>query len=317
MMRSLHCIIITLLLVPSVAPCANVSPIKKAVVPAAGLGTRFLPVTKSVPKEMVTMLDKPSMHLIAEEALAAGVNEFLFIVGNRKNTIQDYFTAETEFTKELAEKKKSALIASVQDIITKARFTYITQDKPLGLGHAVLQAKKHIKNEFFGIMLPDDLIFNATPGLKQLTDIARKHNCCVIAVQEVPAEAVSSYGIIEIKNEIEPGLYDVKDLVEKPKPENAPSRLAIVGRYVMNDAIFPSLEAISPSVGGELQLTDAIAHMLRTNPNVKVYAYKIQGVRHDIGNPLGWVKAVIAMALEDQRYSKHIKDYMGQLIAAH
>jgi UTP--glucose-1-phosphate uridylyltransferase len=299
----------------SIWASAAKAPVTKVVIPAAGLGTRFLPFTKSIPKEMVTVLDKPAIHVIAEEAINSGVSHFLIIVGNHKDTIQDYFSPVTMFTELLAEKNKSHLIDSVQDIIARSHFTYIKQDRQLGLGHAILQAKDAIRNEFFGVILPDDLIVNDEPALAQLTALAQEHNCCIIGVHEVPLESVSSYGIIDIKSEVAPGLYEVKDLIEKPKPENAPSRLAIAGRYVLSDDIFPSLEAIVPSVGGELQLTDAISHMLRANPAIKVYAYKMKGKRYDIGTPLGWAKAIIALALENPLYKDQVKNFIFESLA--
>lgn len=292
-----------------------IDPVTKVIIPAAGLGTRFLPYAKSVPKEMVTVIDKPAIQIVVEEGLAAGANTFVIVTSPTKNTIEDYFTPVTEYTKQLAQKNKSHLIASTQDIINRARFIYPIQEKQLGLGHAVLQVKDSIKNEFFAVILPDDLIFGEEPELKHLMAISQKYTAVVIGVSEVPESEVSSYGIVDVGTEVEPGVYEIKHLVEKPRPENAPSRLAIGGRYVLSDAIFPSLESITPSANGELQLTDAIEHMLKTNPDVKVLAYTFKGKRFDIGVPGGLIKAIIYQALHSPVYGEQTKTFIEEMLS--
>ena len=292
-------------------------PVTKVIIPAAGLGTRFLPYSKSVPKEMVTVVDRPAIQHVIEEVLQAGVNEFLIVTSGLKNTIQDYFAPVTEFTKQLEQRNKLHLIKSVADIIARAHFTYITQAEQLGLGHAILQAKGSIHDEYFGVILPDDLILGEEPELKHLIDLAQKHQGFIIGVNEVPDEEISSYWIIDIKAEIAPGVFEVKDLVEKPRPEDAPSHLAIGGRYILNDAIFKALEVVPPSKNGELQLTDAIAHVIRNNPDIKVYAYKFKGKRYDIGTPPGLIKAVIALGLQNPAYREQIKGFLAESFPSH
>lgn len=283
--------------------------IVKVVIPAAGLGTRFLPFTKSVPKEMLPLLDKPSIHYSAEEALNSGISSISIITGKNKQAISDYFDPSVLVADMLKEKGDS--VAALAKLARLASFNYIRQPEPLGLGHAIWLARHMIHKEYFAIALPDDIIISKQPALSQLIRVARQEKASVIAVQEVPAECVSSYGIVAIKKQITPQLFQLSHVVEKPHPKDAPSNLAIVGRYILSHKIFTSLEYLNTYAIGELQLTDAISHMMHNSE--RVFAYKIPGTRYDIGTPLGWVKAVIGSALQDAEYGPHIRKFLTQL----
>lgn len=284
----------------------------KAVIPAAGLGTRFLPYTKSLPKEMLPLLNKPAIQHIVEECLKSGVNNFIMITNKSKYALEEHFDYNLELELILKEKDQEKLLSGIKKIIKASRFTYVRQYEPLGLGHAVLMAKHSIgEKEYFGVLLPDDIIIHEQPGLDQLIKIAKQEKASVIAVQEVPAECVSAYGVISIKKQLTPKLFQVSSLVEKPSQKDAPSNLAIVGRYVLSSKIFNSLEEISTYAQGELQLTDAINHMAQNGE--KVFAYKVQGTRYDIGTPVGWIKAIIGTALQNPSYSGQIREFLSEL----
>lgn len=285
--------------------------ITKAIIPAAGLGTRFLPLTKSIPKEMLPLLNKPAIQYIIEEGIQSGIANFSLVTSRGKEAIADYFDYSPELELILKERSKSELMNSIERIIKAAHFTYVRQPEPLGLGHAVLMARHTIGKEYFGIFLPDDIIINKKdPGLLQLIKIARQEKGSVIAVQEVPAECVSSYGVIAIKKQITPNLFQVSHMVEKPAQKDAPSNLAVIGRYVLSHKIFDALDDISSYAVGELQLTDGISHMIKNNE--KVFAYKIQGTRFDIGTPLGWIKANIGLALQNPEYAPSIGKFLDE-----
>ena len=288
--------------------------ITKTIIPAAGLGTRFLPYTKAVPKEMLPLLNKPALQYIIEEGLASEIKQFFIITSRGKHAIEDYFDADSGLEKYLDERNKPELLASINKIIRQAFFTYIRQAEPLGLGHAVWMARHSIGKEYFGVCLPDDIIAGKQPGLAQLIRIARQEKASVIAVQEVPQDCVSSYGVIAVKQQITPNLFQVSNLVEKPKQKDAPSNLAVIGRYVLSHKVFQALDEVSSSATGEIQLTDAISQMMKMNE--KVFAYKVQGTRYDIGNPVGWLKASIGLALQDPHYAPHIKQYIDELDSA-
>lgn len=279
--------------------------ITKVIIPAAGLGTRFLPATKAIPKEMVPILNKPAIQYIVEEGIQSGISQFLMVTSKNKIAIANHFDACCELNTLLKERGKEKLIADVETIMRKVHFTYIRQSDPLGLGHAVLMTRYSIGKEYFGVMLPDDIIHSKEPGLGQLMHIARQEKASVIAVQEVPADKVSAYGIIGVKKQITPNLFHINNLVEKPSAQNAPSNLAVVGRYVLSHKLFDALDAIAPYAEGELQLTDAIAHML--NNGEKVLAYKLQGQRYDTGTPMGFLKANIGIGLQHPEYGKKIQ----------
>lgn len=285
--------------------------ITKAIIPAAGLGTRFLPITKAVPKEMLPLLNKPAIQYIIEEGLASGITNFSLVTSKDKQAIANYFDLSAELDLFLKERGKSDLLIGLDRIIKHANFTYVRQPEPLGLGHAVWMARHTIGKEYFGIFLPDDIMVNKKdPGLLQLIKIARQEKGSVIAVQEVPADCVSSYGVIAIKKQITPNLFQVSHMVEKPAQKDAPSNLAIIGRYVLSHKIFDSLNEISTYAQGELQLTDGISHMMKNNE--KVFAYKIQGTRYDIGTPIGWLKANISMALQNPEYAQSIGKFLDE-----
>lgn len=281
--------------------------ITKVIVPAAGLGTRFLPYTKAVPKEMLPVGNRPAIHLIAEEALAASLTNFLIITGKGKEAITDYFDSSPYLEQLLKENNKSDLLKSVDRIARAAHMTYIRQPEPMGLGHAVFMARHAIGKEYCAIMLPDDIIFSKQPGIGQLMRIARQEKTSVIAVQEVPMEEISNYGVIAVKKQITPNLFQVSHLVEKPNQKDAPSNLAIVGRYVLSHKIFPALEQVSSYATNELQLTDAISCMLHNNE--RVFAYKIQGTRHDLGTPLGWLKANIQYGMQNPETAQQLRNW--------
>jgi UTP--glucose-1-phosphate uridylyltransferase len=284
--------------------------IVKAIIPAAGFGTRFLPYTKAIPREMLPLLNKPAIQHIAEEALFSGLTNILIITNKSKKIIADHFDSIDPL--ELGIKDKVSL-TTIERLIRQAQYTYIRQSEPLGLGHAIWLTRHLINKEYFAVGLPDDIIINKQqPAFAQLIRIARQEKASVIAVQEVPAEKVSSYGIVAIKRQITPSLFQLSSVIEKPLAKDAPSNLAIVGRYILSPKIFSALEWISVHEGtGELQLTDAIAHMMQHNE--RVFAYKVQGTRYDLGTPLGWIKSVIQSSLETAEYGPAIRTFLASL----
>jgi UTP--glucose-1-phosphate uridylyltransferase len=286
--------------------------INKAVIPAAGLGTRFLPYTKAIPKEMLPILEKPSIQLIVEEGLASNINDFIIIANEDKQALKNHFSHQPKLEKELAHKGKTALLENINHIIDSAQFTFIPQPEPLGLGHAILMAKKAIGNEYFSIFLPDEIMIGQDPAIAQLITVAQKYNASVVGVLEVPRETVSSYGIIAIKEQLEDGIFDVTQLIEKPTIDQAPSNFALIGRYVLSPAIFASLEQTTAGAGNEIQLTDGIAHMMRNGE--RVIAYVIKTKRYDIGNPLGWIQANIDIALNHPLFGPIIKQHYAKII---
>jgi UTP--glucose-1-phosphate uridylyltransferase len=280
----------------------------KAVIPAAGLGTRFLPFTKAVPKEMLPLLNKPAIQYIIEEGIASDIRNFVVITAREKQAIINHFDPSLELELLLKERGKGELLSSLESITRHAHFTYVRQAEPRGLGHAIWTARHTIGKEYFGVFLPDDIIIAKNPGLGQLIKIARQERASVLAVQEVPMECISSYGVIDIKKQITPSLFQVSRLVEKPEQKDAPSNLAIIGRYVLSHKIFAALEEIETDEREELQLTDGICQMIHNNE--KVFAYKVQGIRYDIGNPIGWIKATIGCALQDPQCAPHISKFL-------
>lgn len=287
--------------------------ITKTIIPAAGLGTRFLPITKAIPKEMLPILNEPAIHYIIKEALQSEVSQCVFITSKDKEAIANYFDKDQKLEEILEERHKEAVLANLNKMIRSAHFSYIRQSEPLGLGHAVSLARYMIHpKEYFGVMLPDDIIVGKEPALAQLIRVAQQEKASVIAVQEVPDECVSSYGVIAIKKQITPHLFQVGRLVEKPAKKDAPSNLAIIGRYVLSAKLFKALDEINAySTTNELQLTDGISHMMHQNE--KVFAYKVQGTRYDVGNPIGWIKAIIGIGLQNPQYAPHIKSFLADL----
>src|SRR5699024_639903 len=261
--------------------------------PAAGLGTRFLPATKAIAKEMLPIVDKPSIQFIVEEAIASGIEDILVVTGKAKRPIEDHFDANFELEQNLSSKGKLDLLKLVEET-TDINLHFVRQKRPLGLGHAVLQAKAFVGDEPFVVMLGDDIMEDGTPLTKQLIDVYDEMLASTIAVMPIPHEDTSKYGIIDPNAEVSKGLYDVKAFVEKPQPQNAPSDLAIIGRYLLNPEIFGILENIKPGLGGEIQLTDAIDQLNKTQ---RVFAHQFNGKRYDVGNKLGMLEANIEYGL--------------------
>lgn len=269
--------------------------VTKTIIPAAGLGTRLLPYTKTVPKEMIALGNKPAIQYIIEEGMHSAIENFFIILNKEKTQIPDYFSRNAALEKILKESNKLHLLDDLYTLLEKTELHYIEQPEPKGLGHAVLMAENQIANEYFSIMLPDDIVFSESPGIGQLIAIAQQYNASVIAVREVPLEKVSSYGIVSIKETIADDIFEIHELVEKPSIEKTPSQLAITGRYVLSPRIFDALKELQKTkISGELQLTDAIAYMMKQYGE-KVLAYKIKGTLHDVGNPSGWGNAVVDM----------------------
>ncbi|MBI4694007.1 MAG: UTP--glucose-1-phosphate uridylyltransferase GalU [Gammaproteobacteria bacterium] len=284
------------------------SAIRKAVFPVAGLGTRFLPATKANPKEMLPVVDKPLIQYAAEEAVAAGIEELIFVTGRNKRSIEDHFDKAYELEVELEKSKKSQMIDIVRNILPKGvSCIYIRQAEPLGLGHAVLCAKPAIGNEPFAILLADDLIDGGEKGcLKQMVDVFSHYNTGVIAVQPVPKEDTDKYGIVEVK-QIDERVAKIQSIVEKPKPDVAPSNLGVVGRYILPGEIMGILEKTARGAGGEIQLTDGIATLLNRQ---QVLAYEFQGKRYDCGSKLGYLEATVEYALKHKELAADFAAYL-------
>lgn len=287
--------------------------VNKAVIPAAGLGTRFLPYTKAIPKEMLPILEKPSIQLIVEEGLASNITDFIIIANDDKQAIAQHFSHQPKLENDLAQRGKLNLLEGVNTIINTAHFSFVPQPQALGLGHAILQTEKAVGNEYFGIFLPDEIMISQDPAFAQLMRVAQKYNASVIGVLEVPKEKVSSYGIVAIKEKLEDGIFEVAELIEKPSIEQAPSNLAIVGRYILSPKIFASLKNTKPGAANEIQLTDGIADMMRNGE--RVIAYTLQTARYDVGNPAGWIQANINIAFNHPILGPIVKDYCTKLIS--
>ncbi|EOT40428.1 UTP--glucose-1-phosphate uridylyltransferase GalU [Enterococcus columbae] len=283
--------------------------VRKAIIPAAGLGTRFLPATKAMAKEMLPIVDKPTIQFIVEEALASGIEDILIVTGKAKRPIEDHFDANIELEQNLKAKGKSDLLALVEET-TNVNLHFIRQSHPKGLGHAVLQAKVFVGNEPFVVMLGDDLMYDSTPLTKQLMDHYEDTHASTIAVMEVPHEETNKYGIIAPEEEVKSGLYSVKNFVEKPKPAEAPSNLAIIGRYLLTPEIFSILENQAPGAGGEIQLTDAIDTLNQTQ---RVFAHQFKGQRFDVGDKFGFLKTSIQYGLTHPEVKDSLKDYIIEL----
>ncbi|OLO42370.1 UTP--glucose-1-phosphate uridylyltransferase [Alkalihalophilus pseudofirmus] len=282
--------------------------VRKAIIPAAGLGTRFLPATKAQPKEMLPIVDKPTIQYIVEEAIASGIEDIIIVSGRSKRAIEDHFDKSYELEETLLKKGKMDLLDEVSEISNMANIHYIRQKEALGLGHAIACAKSFIGNEPFAVLLGDDIVQSEKPCLKQLIEVFDRYHSSVVGVQQVADEDVSKYGVIDPKgSEIEPGVINVQSLVEKPKREEAPSNYAIMGRYVLRPEIFEILESIPTGAGGEIQLTDAIKQL---NEDQAVLAYDFQGVRYDVGDKFGFVKATVDFALEREDLRGDVMEYL-------
>ena len=287
--------------------------VRKAVFPVAGLGTRFLPATKVVPKEMLPVLDRPLIQYAVDEAVDAGADTLVFVTNRYKHAIADYFDKAYELESKLAQAGKDELLALVQGTLPRnVRCVFVTQPEALGLGHAVLCAKPVVGDEPFGVVLPDDLIWNGqgAGALRQMAELSVREDCGVIAVEEVPRDQTDKYGIVDATS-VSERAAKINLVVEKPKPDIAPSNLAIVGRYVLPGRIFELLEQTRPGAGGEIQLTDAIEALLAEQ---SVLAYRFEGTRFDCGNKLGLVKATLAMALEDPSLATATRQFIRESV---
>jgi UTP--glucose-1-phosphate uridylyltransferase len=283
--------------------------IRKAVFPAAGLGTRFLPATKAQPKEMLPLVDKPIIQYGVEEAVASGVDNIILVTGRGKNAIEDHFDVSVELETFLEARGKTELLAEIRKISNLINFSYVRQGEPLGLGHAVLVTRNLVGDEPFAVILGDDVIDARPPALRQMIDVFDEVQGPVLAIERVPRSDVSSYGIIDA-DEIKPGVYRIKDLVEKPAAKDAPSDLAIIGRYILTPDIFPALAETAKDRTGEIQLTNGLRRLLKDRP---IYGCRVDGVRHDTGNKLGFLKAVVYFALRRPDLSEPFTEYLRRI----
>ena len=276
--------------------------VNKAVIPAAGLGTRFFPITKSVPKELLPILDKPALHYVVNEALEAGITEIIIVTSPGKTALADYFNPDSDFQYHLEMNGDESLIFEMKRLSSMADIRFVTQDKPLGLGHAVLVAKSLVGHEPFAIMLPDDIVRNDTGVLSQMLNTGEELSGGVLAVEQVLWEEVGKYGVID-PHQLSEKYYQVKHLIEKPDISNAPSNLAIVGRYILSPNVFDSLECTVPGAKGEIQLTDALSQLLEYQ---EIYAYEFEGYRYDCGTPIGLLKASLGFGLSRRETSSDV-----------
>jgi UTP--glucose-1-phosphate uridylyltransferase len=286
--------------------------VRKAVFPAAGLGTRFLPATKAQPKEMLPLVDKPIIQYGVEEAVASGVDNIILVTGRGKNAIEDHFDVSVELETFLEARGKRDQLAEIRKISNMINFAYVRQGEPLGLGHAVLVARELVGNEPFAVILGDDVIDAEPPAMKQLIDVFAQLGGPVLAVERVGREEISSYGVIAFDPgaSLPDGVYRVRDLVEKPPRNEAPSDLAIIGRYVLTPDIFPALAATKSDRTGEIQLTNGLRQLLKSRP---IYACQVRGVRHDTGNKLGYLKAMVYFALRRPDLADKFADYLASI----
>lgn len=287
--------------------------VRKAVIPAAGLGTRLLPITKSMPKEMLPIIDKPVIHYVVEEAIKSGIDDILVITGKGKRAIEDYFDRNFELEYYLKEKGKEHMLREVEWIGDMVDIYYIRQKKPLGLGNAILYAEKHIEGEPFAVLLGDDIIINKEKSAtKQLFEAFERFNVPILGIEKVSWDAVHKYGVVEGR-EIQKGLYEVHDLIEKPSQEKAPSNIAIVGRYILTPDVFDVLKEVKPDRSDEIQLTDALRLLVKEN-NLKIFAKEIKGKRYDVGDKAGYVRAIIDFALMRKDLETVIRGYISGLL---
>jgi UTP--glucose-1-phosphate uridylyltransferase len=286
--------------------------VRKAVFPAAGLGTRFLPATKASPKEMLPLVDKPLIQYVVEEAVASGIESIVIVTGRGKTAIEDHFDVSFELEKLLEDRGKTDELKAMRAISEMARVGYVRQREALGLGHAVLQARDLVGDEPFAVMLSDDIIDSETPALKQLLDVYEKYDAPVVAVFQVEGEAISRFGAID-GEEVEDDVYKIKDMVEKPPFSEAPSDLAIIGRYVLTPDIFDEIEKTKPGAIGEIQITDAMRSLLKKRP---FYAVRFKGTRYDAGDKLGFLIATVEFALKHDDLAPEFREYLRSLKAS-
>jgi UTP--glucose-1-phosphate uridylyltransferase len=288
------------------------TPIRKAIFPAAGLGTRFLPATKAQPKEMLVLVDKPVIQYGVEEAVQSGVSNIVIVTGRGKNAIEDHFDIAFELESFLEQRGKTQQLEEIRKITRMMQVSYVRQGEPLGLGHAVLMTKTLVGDEPFAVILGDDVIDANPPALKQMIDVYSRVDGPVLAVERVPSEDVSSYGIVAVDEHanLGRGVHKIRDLVEKPPRDEAPSNLAIIGRYILTPDIFPALEATTNDRTGEIQLTNGLRRLLAARP---IYACEINGVRHDTGNKLGFLKAVVYFAMQRPELAEPFRKYLESM----
>jgi UTP--glucose-1-phosphate uridylyltransferase len=288
--------------------------VRKAVFPAAGLGTRFLPATKSSPKEMLPLVDKPIIQYGVEEALHSGIQNMIIVTGRGKSAIEDHFDVSFELEHTLESKGKKEMLSAVRAISDMIDVSYVRQKEALGLGHAVLRSKELVGNEPFAVVLADDVIDSEVPCIRQLIDIYEFYGASVLALMEVPKEMISAYGVVDAEpvphNGAQDRLYRIHNLVEKPKVAEAPSNLAIIGRYILTPEIYASIEATGPGAIGEIQLTDGLKHLLRSRP---IYGFKFDGTRYDAGDKLGFLKATVEFALKRPDLGAPFREYLRGL----
>lgn len=289
----------------------KMKPVRRAVIPAAGLGTRFLPATKAVPKEMLPIVDKPTIQYIVEEAMASGIEDILVITSRSKEAIENHFDRSAELEQNLEEKQKDDLLKMVREI-SDIRIHYVRQKEPKGLGHAILCAKQFIGDEPFAVLLGDDVVYNdKKPALRQLIDVYEKTGASVLGVQQVPHEKVSSYGVVAVKPTEDARTFAVTDMVEKPAVDKAPSDLAVLGRYVITPEIFEILEHTAPGKGNEIQLTDGLCTLLQSQ---SVYAYNFEGRRYDVGDKQGFLEATVEYALRRPELREKFVAYLKDVV---
>lgn len=284
--------------------------VRKAIIPAAGLGTRFLPATKAQPKEMLPIVDKPTIQYIVEEAIDSGIEDILIVTGRNKRAIEDHFDKSYELEDELKRKGNQDMLNLVQDISNMVNIHYIRQKEPRGLGHAIYCAKSFIGNEPFAVLLGDDIVDSEVPCLKQLIDVYNEYKTTVVGVQKVSDEDVSKYGIVSCKS-VDERVYKVKDMVEKPEKEKAPSNIAILGRYIITPHIFKFLENAEPGKGGEIQLTDALKQLMGCEA---MYAYDFVGKRYDVGSKMGFLQATLEFALKREDLKDEVVQYLKEVV---
>ena len=283
--------------------------VRKAVFPAAGLGTRFLPATKASPKEMLPLVDKPLIQYVVEEAVASGIDSVIIVTGRGKSAIEDHFDVSFELEALLRERGKDEDLRLVREITDMVRVSYVRQREALGLGHAILQARELVGDEPFAVMLSDDIIDSKTPALKQLLDVYEKYDAPVLATMQVAGEAISRFGVLDVE-ELADGVYRIKDMVEKPPPGQAPSDLAIIGRYILTPDIFEEIEGTRPGAIGEIQITDAMRALLKKRD---FYAVRFEGTRYDAGDKLGFLIATVEFALKHDALAPEFREYLRSL----
>jgi UTP--glucose-1-phosphate uridylyltransferase len=283
--------------------------IRKAVFPAAGLGTRFLPATKASPKEMLPLVDKPLIQYVVEEAVASGIDSMLIVTGRDKSSIENHFDISFELEHLLKERGKEAVFQEVRKISDLARISYTRQKEALGLGHAIYQAKDFAGGDPVAALLADDIVVSEKPALRQMVEVFEKYDAPVIATMQVPGEDISRFGVIDA-DEVEPNVYKIRDMVEKPPFDEAPSDLAIIGRYIFTPDIFGAIERTTPGAGGEIQITDAMRILLKERP---LYAVKLEGRRHDAGDKLGFLIATVELALKRPELADDFREYLKTL----